>query len=176
MDIEKVNLNLEKILGRTVMSSFYKSIAHRMKINNSDTVLDFGCGTGNSARHIVKKAGKVVCLDVDSEKLRHAKKALRKYDNVEFVTREITSCGYKDKFDKIVAVYVLHDFNTALLTETAGAFLDSLKADGKVYVCEPCKETHGIDPNLINKHFADAGFKLVEEKLKENKFEMIFVK
>lgn len=176
MDIEKVNLFLEKFFGRTVMSPFYKSIAHRMKISNSDTVLDFGCGTGNSARHIVKKAGKVVCLDIDNEKLKNAKRALKKYGNVEFVNRELTGCGYKDEFDKIVAVYVLHDFNAALLTETAGAFFSSLKAHGKVYVCEPCKETHGIDPKLIKKHFADACFKLVEENLKENKFVMIFEK
>lgn len=176
MDIEKVNLHLEKIFGRTVMSSFYKSIVSRMEINSSDTILDFGCGTGNSAIHIVKKAGKVVCLDVDNEKLKHAKRALRKYDNVEFINKELTSCGYKEEFDKIVVVYVLHDFNAALLTETAGAFLDSLKPNGKVYICEPCKETHGIDPNLIKKHFADAGFKLVEENLKENKFVMIFEK
>lgn len=176
MDIEKVNLYLEKIFGRTVMSSFYKSIVSRMKINSSDTVLDFGCGTGNSARHIVKKAGKLVCLDIDGEKLKHAKRALKKYDNAEFVNRELTSCGYKDEFDKIAAVYVLHDFNVSMLTETAGSFYSSLKPNGKVYVCEPCKETHGIDPKLIKKHFADVGFKLVEKKLQENKFEMVFEK
>lgn len=175
MDIEKVNLYLEKIFGR-VMSSFYKSIISRMELNSSDTVLDFGCGTGNSARQIVKEAGKVVCLDIDNEKLSHAKKAVKKMGNAEFVNKELTKCGYKEEFDKIVVVYVLHDFNSSMLKETVDAFLDSLKPNGRIFICEPCKETHGIDPQVLKKHFTDAGFKLIEEKLQEKKFKMIFEK
>ena len=175
MNKDKVNLYLEKIFGR-VMSSFYTSIISRMELNSSDTVLDFGCGTGNSARHIVKKAGKVVCLDIENEKMKYAKKTVRKYDNVEFVEKELPSCGYKEEFDKIVVVYVLHDFNDAMLKEIAGAFLDSLKPKGRMFICEPCKETHGIEPKVLRKHFLDAGFKLVEEKLEEKKFKMIFDK
>jgi len=174
MDIERINRGLERGLGRTLLAPMYRGFVRRMDIERQDAVLDFGCGTGNTARHIAKKAGALVCLDIDTVKLGIAQKALRRYDNVTFADTRIEDAGLDGTFSKIVAFYVLHDFSEALLRRTADAFLTALQPGGHVYVCEPKKPSHGIAPVLVSSCFESAGFTLIRDEQKRSSFFMVF--
>lgn len=174
MDIEKVNMFLERFLGRTVLNAFYASHVKQMNLNDTDIVMDFGCGTGNSARHMEKYVKRLVCVDIDKEKLKKAENALGRYDNVLLIDKPLGD-DFSMKIDKINVVFVLHDFSDIQLSEITRLFYRILDKAGKVYVCEPKKETHGIDPKQLKKHFVAAGFRMIHEKQYKNKFDMIFM-
>lgn len=176
MDIERINMVLERLLGRTVLRPFYASRVRNMAIKKEDDVLDFGCGTGNASRMIARQARQLICLDVNGEKLRRAKNALQRQDNVVFCDQPIEKYEYYNAFDKISVIFVLHDFTDSMLVRTGKAFFYALKDGGTLHICEPKKETHGIDPEHLKQIMLSQGLTLAGEKHLKNKFCMTFTK
>lgn len=174
MDIEKINALLERIGGKTILRPIYKEAVRKLAPNTADVILDFGCGCGNTARLLVDKVNRLVCLDIDRNKIKMIKAALKGKGNVEFVNKKITECNYIGVFNKINAIYVLHDLSNIELKKTIQEFKRSLLYDGIVHVYEPKKENHGIDPGLLKDVFLEAGFSLVSEYHKKSAFRMVF--
>jgi len=76
------------------------------KIENSSMILDVGCGTGEVAFDISKKAQKVVAIDINKKKIESAKRKFSS-DNLTFIVGDATDYNFNDRFDYIVLSNVL---------------------------------------------------------------------
>lgn len=76
------------------------------KIEKNSKILDVGCGTGEVAFDISKKAQKVVAIDINKKKIESAKRKFSSY-NLTFIVGDATDYNFNDRFDYIVLSNVL---------------------------------------------------------------------
>lgn len=69
---------------------------------NEKNILEIGCGTGEIAVRMQKKGYKVEAIDNSIEMLKLAKE---KYENIEFIKKDMRNLGYEDKFDVVISVF-----------------------------------------------------------------------
>lgn len=72
---------------------FLQSIANQAELNDSDTVVEIGPGLGTLTRHLVKKAKKVVALELD-QKLANGLTDIVKSDNLSVVNQDCLTYDY----------------------------------------------------------------------------------
>lgn len=75
-------------------------------INESDTVLDIGCGNGALTYDIAKKAKYVYAIDISKNNINEAKKKFSA-PNITYLVGDATSFNFNQKFDVIVLSNVL---------------------------------------------------------------------
>jgi len=92
-------------------------------------VLDAGCGNGGYSKIVARYAKKVVGLDKYS--IDSAKKNTLGFKNIELIKSDIENVNFKNKFDAIYSVGVLHHlenpkkgFNNLLLNLKKGGFIN----------------------------------------------------
>ncbi|MCF7866684.1 class I SAM-dependent methyltransferase [Candidatus Woesearchaeota archaeon] len=75
-------------------------------ISDKDKVLDVGCGNGDVAHSISKKAKYVLGIDIEKGRIVEAKKRYKK-QNLSYIFGDATKYKFKEKFDVIVLSNVL---------------------------------------------------------------------
>lgn len=129
---DKVSTMTEKIKYSKSYSRIYHEYwFNTMKsvINNEGLILDYGCGTGESANYF--SPNKVVGIDISVKMLKYAKKRL-KY----IVNTDVSRLPFKDEvFDVVFCRGVLHHLLSldTPLTEIERV----LKKRGEFVLCEP---------------------------------------
>jgi 2-polyprenyl-3-methyl-5-hydroxy-6-metoxy-1,4-benzoquinol methylase len=109
------------------------------RLNTSDTVLDFGCGTGTAAVEIASSVNAICGIDISSRmiEIAKAKTAERAIKNAEFAQITIFNEKLKtESFDAILCFYLLH-----LLEDTSKVMQrinDLLKPGGLIISATPC--------------------------------------
>lgn len=75
-------------------------------INENDTILDIGCGSGALTIDLAKKAKKVTGIDINEKNIKEGQ---RKYSasNIEYVVGDATNYNFSEKFDVIILSNVL---------------------------------------------------------------------
>ena len=76
------------------------------KIESNSKILDVGCGIGEVAFDISKKAQKVVAIDINKKKIESAKRRFSK-DNLTFIVGDATDYNFNERFDYIILSNVL---------------------------------------------------------------------
>ena len=76
------------------------------KIEKNSKILDIGCGMGEVAFDISKKAQKVVAIDINKKKIESAKRRFSK-DNLTFIVGDATDYNFNERFDYIILSNVL---------------------------------------------------------------------
>ena len=76
------------------------------KIENNSKILDIGCGIGEVAFDISKKAQKVVAIDINKKKIESAKRRFSR-DNLTFIVGDATDYNFNERFDYIILSNVL---------------------------------------------------------------------
>ncbi|MDD4990304.1 MAG: class I SAM-dependent methyltransferase [Candidatus Pacebacteria bacterium] len=82
---------------------------HRFFLDNiqkGNKVLDIGCGWGELAFDLAKKAKKVVAIDLNEAYLKKAKQK-NSLPNIEYVLGDATTYSFKEHFDVVVLSNVL---------------------------------------------------------------------
>lgn len=108
----------------------------RQHLTGSDTVLDFGCGTGLIANELAGNVKAIQAIDISSKMVEIAKKKAdyRKITNIEYLHATIFDGRLKENsFDAVTAFYILHlleDTNLALqriynLLKPGGLFISA---------------------------------------------------
>lgn len=80
-------------------------------LKGTETVLDYGCGTGTTSCEIANLVKQVHAIDISSRMIEIAKDktAARKIENVDFAQTDIFDDGYEEEsFDVILAFNMLH--------------------------------------------------------------------
>ena len=76
------------------------------KIEKNSKILDIGCGMGEVAFDISKKAQKVVAIDINKKKIESAKRRFSR-DNLTFIVGDATDYNFNERFDYIILSNVL---------------------------------------------------------------------
>ncbi len=148
----------------------------------TDKILDFGCGFGRVAAAISKYGSRVIGLDISDYAINQAKKLYPK-GNLEFRCIDSGEFDYKHEFDKIVCYHVLEHLSQNDSKIILQNLYDALKKDGIIVIGVPLEENNilrtGIrllatrrlkrDPThlrsfslyLIKKEIEESGFKIL---------------
>jgi 2-polyprenyl-3-methyl-5-hydroxy-6-metoxy-1,4-benzoquinol methylase len=108
-------------------------------LKTSDTVLDFGCGTGLISNEIADDVKFIHALDFSSKMIEIAKAKAdnRKIQNIEYTYSTIFDDKYKNgSFDVILAFYILHLLEDN--KKTIQRINDLLKPGGLIISVTPC--------------------------------------
>ena len=151
---------------------FYKELLLALKLNGTESVLDFGSGTGVLAKKIIKElsnGGTLTCLDLSKAFLNKVRKKLRKYTNVSYTLGDIRELDIPaNTFDKIVITWVIHHIEEEVRSDLLQNIINTLKQDGKIYVIEFLTPPHGISEVALNDLFNGFGLTGKVEYRKKN--------
>ena len=109
------------IITKEIVTKFSQNI-------NPKSVLDLGCGFGRFSLKFAKKGSNVTGIDIKEMKIDH--------DNFNFVKSDIREFEFKDKYDLIIASYVLHFFRREKAEEIIQKMKKSTEIGGyNILVC-----------------------------------------
>ena len=156
---------LKWFIGVPLMYSKY----HRtFGLKGNERVLDFGCGGGAGSLSLLKllgSEGHVTCVDLSDYRVMKARKRLRKYPNAECVAGDIRELDFPvSSFDVISMHHVLHDVLPEIRRETVDTLVSLLKPDGRLFMREPVKQSHGMPTDEIRTLMQNADLKEIQHK------------
>jgi ubiquinone/menaquinone biosynthesis C-methylase UbiE len=126
--------------GKKDEQTYIKFIDRTKKyLKTSDTVLDFGCGTGQISNEIADYVRLIHAIDISSKMIEIAKNKSdnRKIKNIIYTHSTIFDERFKkDSFDVILAFYILHLLQDP--QKTIQRINDLLKPGGLVISVIPC--------------------------------------
>ena len=141
---------------------FYSDLVKALEINDGNSVLDVGCGTGQ-VLSIIGKQKDVSGFDLDvSEKMIEVAKS--KNPEFEFVTGSCDELPYGDEsMDVVMACMAYHHFpdQAAFRREVYRV----LKPGGSVYICDP--RFPAPIRGFFNTFFKDAAFRTTKRNAKD---------
>ena len=136
-----------------------KEVLKEIGLEENQTVLDFGCGSGAyaiPAAKLVGKDGKVYALDKNEEALNELKK--EGIENIETILSSDLKTGLEDKSIDVVLLYdVIH-----MIENWATLFAEIhriLKSDGLVSIYPMHVETDELLRQMRESHFSLAAEK-----------------
>lgn len=160
--------------GFTVVRGMYKEYVERIEWQGCEKVLEFGCGTGNLSRFIIRKinnGGHLTCLDISKLSIRILKWILRKHDNVQYCLGDIREIDIEDnEYDKVIIHYMLHDIPENERQSVTDKLSEKIKVGGKLYIREPINENHGMPPEEIQSLITNCGLKMIEDHYEKKAF------
>ena len=169
-DFNKKPSSWEIFTHHCLVSPLYKKYVKSLALKGNEKVLDFGSGMGTAAKHIAKILqkgnGYLICVDVSQPRMEEAKKRLRKYPNVDFQLGQIEDLPIEDNcFDAIVMHFVLHHIEKEQRQAKLKTLANKLKPNGKIFIREPMRESHGLPLEDIRNFMQDAGLKEISFKM-----------
>ena len=103
------------------------------QINDTDTSLEIGCGTGIYSTLIANKVKNLVATDMSNEMLAIARAKLNQYDNIDIRREDCYAISYEDNtFDSILLANLIH-----IVTDPSSVLKDIrrvLKKEGRVII------------------------------------------
>jgi putative AdoMet-dependent methyltransferase len=81
----------------------------RARIGPNSTVLDLGCGTGNTSA-LIREAAQIVCVDLSENMMQIGRDKLAHLRNVTFVRDDLLAYCAADgpAFDAVISTYAVH--------------------------------------------------------------------
>ena len=137
--IEKVREFYDNYAGKlSIENCRHRHVFHSLDtlLPQDRTVLDIGCGTGITSRHLAERNTHVLAIDLSPVLIEQAKK-INPHERIDYVCGNICEMDCDEKFDSIVMVDVLEHL---LKEATQGLFRVLAKAshDGtRIYLNIP---------------------------------------
>ena len=117
-----------------------------------DTVIDVGCAEGNLTRLIVKKAGRVVAVDIDKGYLDRIDKSEKGLEKAVFINGDIVDLKLNETFDVAVLVHTIEHM------DNAGAILRKISEIARKIVIEtPDQESDWLSNTLVGLGIEERG-------------------
>lgn len=171
---------IEGLIGYRLGGFVYKKFVKEIEFKNNQRILEFGCGGGCLTKHVVKKLDNnsfVTSIDISDFWVNKAKKRLKKYEYINIITGNIYDLDIKEgSFDTVLIHYVLHDIHIADRENIIKTLKDKLKINGKIYIKEPTKETHGMPVSEIRQLMTSNNLEEVRFKNDNKKFLGVYKK
>ena len=143
-------------------------------LRGDERVLDFGCGGGAGSRclaSLLNKDGHLTCVDMSAFWIEKARKRLRKYPNVECRAGDIRELDIADSsFDIVSVFHVIHDIAPPERQGTVDVLSRKLKADGRLFIREPIKTSHGMPVDEIRALMSSAGLKEADHRQSKSEY------
>ena len=153
-------------------AGFYNKYIESIPLTGSESILDFGSGGGNAAKILITRIpdGHLTCLEPSTCWIKRLRKRLGTFENVTFINDYIENTDISDNtFDIILIHHVLHDIHPVKRPKVLKQLSKILKPDGRIYIREPMKKSHGMPYEEIRQLFKDIDRNEHEFSIKTNK-------
>ena len=89
--MKKYNIKANKSLGQNFLISqeVVDSIISASKILNEDLIIEIGPGLGTLTKYLLEKAGKVVCIELDTKMLKILEDRFNLYNNFRLINNDV---------------------------------------------------------------------------------------
>lgn len=89
--MKKYHITANKNFGQNFLidENVVHSIVETAEISKKDVVIEIGPGLGTLTSHLLKKAGKVVCIELDKKMLAILQDRFYLYDNFELINQDV---------------------------------------------------------------------------------------
>ena len=89
--MNKYNIKANKSLGQNFLVSeeVVKNIVECSEITKKDLVIEIGPGLGTLTKELLEKAGKVICIELDTKMITILKDGFALYDNFEILNNDV---------------------------------------------------------------------------------------
>lgn len=159
-----VEIFAHAVVNDKLGSPMFKRYVDSLPFKGNEKMLDLGAGSGVVSKHIARRlltgGGKLTCLDISEAWLNIARKKMKYYSNVEYEVADIFSTKLQsESLDAVFIHFMLHDIEKGLRPDTIQAVSQKLKVNGRIFIKEPIKESHGMPPEEIRQLMKDAGLK-----------------
>lgn len=106
-------------------------------IPRSSKVLDIGCGTGITSKHLAYGGREVTAVDISPVLIEYAKKYNSHFDSIRYYVSDIVEFDTDEKFDAITMVDVLEHIIPESLPNLFNSIHRFSKEDTKIYLNIP---------------------------------------
>ena len=96
--MKKYNIKANKSLGQNFLinQNVVDAIVQSSNINKDDLVIEIGPGLGTLTKFLLEKAGKVVCIELDSKMISVLNERFFLYDNFEVINQDVLKTDLKE--------------------------------------------------------------------------------
>lgn len=100
--MKKYNIRANKSLGQNFLinEEVVKNIVECSKIEKEDLVIEIGPGLGTLTKYLLEKAGKVICIELDTKMLQILEDRFSLYDNFELINNDVLKVDLKNIIEK----------------------------------------------------------------------------
>jgi ubiquinone/menaquinone biosynthesis C-methylase UbiE len=168
---------LKNYLGGLILyNKYYRTFG----LTGNEKVLDFGCGGGVGSKVLTKllgETGSLTCVDLSGYWVKKAEKRLLNYPEVKVRQGDIREMDIPDSsFDVITIYHVMHDIVPGIRQETANRLATLLKSEGRLFIREPIKLSHGMPVEEIRSLFINAGLNEFQFTVDKSCYSGVYVK
>ncbi len=96
--MKKYKIRTNKSLGQNFLinSEVVENIVNCSEITNEDMVIEIGPGLGTLTKYLLDKAGKVLCVELDSKMINILEDRFSIYDNFEIINADVLKLNLND--------------------------------------------------------------------------------
>ena len=91
--MKKYNIRANKSLGQNFLinNEVVENIVNSSDISKEDMVIEIGPGLGTLTKYLLEKAGKVLCVELDTKMIKILQDRFSLYDNFELINEDINT-------------------------------------------------------------------------------------
>ena len=95
--MNKYHIKANKSLGQNFLISeeVIQTIIDSSQIEKEDLVIEIGPGLGTLTKHLLEKAGKVICVELDKKMIKILQDRFSLYKNLEILNQDILKVDTK---------------------------------------------------------------------------------
>lgn len=100
--MNKYHIKANKSLGQNFLISeeVVKAIVDSSEISQEDLVIEIGPGLGTLTKYLLEKAGKVICIELDSKMINILEDRFLLYDNFELLNEDVLKVDLRNLIEK----------------------------------------------------------------------------
>lgn len=114
-------------------------------IGDTDSVLEIGCGSGQILKELTKKVTRVVGVDENPDRLKHAAETCKEAELLKAKAQELS---FKDEFDIVLTCQMLHEVkmfgNSEDMNKVLSGIQRALKRGGKYLLLDHLDPMKGL--------------------------------
>lgn len=107
--MDKYNIKANKNLGQNFLidENVIETAIEKSNINKEDVVIEIGPGLGTLTKYLLEKAGRVICVELDSRMIKILEERFFLYKNLELFNNDILKVDLNDIIEKTKKTYKL---------------------------------------------------------------------
>ena len=100
--LKKYNISANKKLGQNFLIDDYtvEGIIEEADIKKEDLIIEIGPGLGTLTKYLLEKAGKVICIELDTRMINILNDRFKLYDNFRVINDDVLKVDLKDLITK----------------------------------------------------------------------------
>ena len=100
--MKKYGIKANKDLGQNFLinEEVVENIINSSEISKEDLIIEIGPGLGTLTKELLKKAGKVICIELDKKMIKILKERFISYSNLEIINDDVLKVDLKELINK----------------------------------------------------------------------------